>query len=297
MNYSKNLLKIIGGFILALASFAAVANAAGNGSLSFMAVPKSPAPGQEFTVIVTLDPGDNTANAFSGNITIASPVIAKKVLDGHSFTSLWIQNPSISSDGHSISFAGIVPGGISTPGELLRFIASAPSVGSGKISATDLEAYAQNASATPITIGAKPLSLNISGALSTSTVDLNDTVPPESFSVSISHDPNFANGAEFAAFTTHDKQSGVDHYEAAFSYLLSPSARDWQTVTSPYTIPGNGIGKLLWIKAVDGAGNEVIARAATPEYYRNLIILAIILLFLLCLALFLRRRFGSARSS
>lgn len=259
------------------------------GSLSIIPSVKKAAPGQEFTVTVRFDGGDSTVNAISGAVSLDRRLSVRALLDGHSMLPVWIERPAVSADG-SISFAGIVPGGVYGGGELFSFVAAASTTGAMTIGARDIQALAQGQDPKPISVKVMPATVSVSGAASSSAISLDDTVAPEPFTVSIGRDSRVFDGAPFAAFSAVDKQTGIAGYEASFTYLLRPGDGDWRPVQSPYRIPPEGNGKLVWIRALDAAGNATVARASGPGYNRNIAILAILIVILLCLAHFARQR-------
>ena len=266
------------------------------GSITIVSSVKTAAPGQEFSVDVKFDAGDSTVNAISGSITISPNLAVKSVLDGDSILPIWIEQPAVSADGREISFAGIVPGGFYGQGELFRLIAVSSASGAATLKPHDFEALAQGQTPTPIAVKLTPFSLKIIGPAASSTEAIIDAVPPEAFAVTVQSDRNAFDGAPFAVFSTTDKQSGIDRYEAAFSYFFAPGAADWQSAQSPYLIPAGDSAKILWVSAVDHAGNRRIARVILPGYYRDATILAIITALILCLGYYARQRMRSRRS-
>jgi hypothetical protein len=279
-----------------IASLPAISYAAG-GSVTVSSDQKSVAPGQEFTVTVKLDTGDATVNAVSGSISVEAGLSIRTLLDGDSVIPIWIERPALSSDGREISFAGIIPGGWDgTTGTLFSLIAAASSTGTVTLKPHDFEALAQGQTPQPIALALSSLSLKVIGQAVSSAVTIADAIPPDPFAVTIQSDPQVSSGALFAAFSASDKQSGIAGYEAAFTYIFKPGTADWQPAESPYLIPTGNSGKILWIAAIDHAGNRRIVRVVLPGYYRDAFILAILIAILLCLALFVLQRMRSRRS-
>ena len=69
---------------------------------------------------------------------------------------------------------------------------------------------------------------------------------------------SFARGKYFATFVTRDMQSGVS------GYFTRVDGGEWQPATSPYIVPSSPTPYLLFVKALDHAGNERIAQVLIP---------------------------------
>jgi hypothetical protein len=95
-----------------------------------------------------------------------------------------------------------------------------------------------------------------------------DTTAPERFDILLDVAGWTANTQPTANFSTTDATSGVDRYE------YSVDGSDWQTASSPLTLPGlsDGVHRLL-VRAVDRAGNgttesvEIFTDTTAPEEF------------------------------
>lgn len=145
-----------------------------------------------------------------------------------------------------------------------------------------------------------------------------DSIPPEPFVLELRHDKNIFNGAYYLTFSTVDKQTGVDHYEALelraneqagqkpdsyfWEKLLNKDreAPNWQLAKTPYVLNDQELLSVIKVKALDKAGNERVVEFV-PETYKNIkpdntskiivnVILLIIGLLLLILIFYLIKR-------
>src|SRR5207247_2300689 len=123
-----------------------------------------------------------------------------------------------------------------------------------------------------------------------------DTVPPEPFEPQISRNPNIFNGKYFLSFAAQDKGSGIDHYEvcedigyriqdlgkiiARFLNIKSYSLNScFVTAESPYQLQDQTLKSVIFVKAIDKAGNERIVKVNTKNalaWYENYFIWLII---------------------
>jgi len=98
-----------------------------------------------------------------------------------------------------------------------------------------------------------------------------DTAPPEEFEPQIGQDPTVFGGKYFLSFAAQDKTSGVDRYEVAETpRILSRFIKNekWKTAESPYLLEDQQLRSKISVKAIDKAGNEIIAEMV-PSYKIN----------------------------
>ena len=120
------------------------------------------------------------------------------------------------------------------------------------------------------------------------------------------------NNKYYVAWTTTDKQTGVDHYEIQESdlpdsatqkgwlnslvELFKPTPKEnWKIVTSPYVLEDQTLKKVIRIKAIDKAGNERTSEyfpklINTPDNSRYIVGFVVLLMVIICIAFLLRRR-------
>lgn len=81
-----------------------------------------------------------------------------------------------------------------------------------------------------------------------------DKNPPEPFEIVLAKDPLIFEGKYFIAFYTKDNESGIDHYE------VKEGKRPWKIAKSPYLLEDQTLKEPIFVKAVDKAKNERIAK-------------------------------------
>jgi hypothetical protein len=250
----------------------------------------------QFNAGVYIDTGDSSINAISGTINFSPGISVERIEEGSSLVSLWIESPKLSPDGRSITFSGIVPGGFHGSHELLNIVVSATASSKQSINASNMEIRANDASASLVPVTVKALNVNISSVVGTSTVSVNDTISPEPFTLAIGKDPSLFDNHPFVSFATQDKQSGIDHYEVAFSHFpVLSSQNKYSVATSPYEIAEKYNGDIVHIKAVDQAGNIRIEKIPTPGFYPRMILYSIIVVLIIwALSVFIRK-FGRSK--
>jgi len=91
-----------------------------------------------------------------------------------------------------------------------------------------------------------------------------DNTSPEAFEINLNKDPSLFEGKYFVIFSTNDKQSGVDHYETLEAdtrgYQRGTTQKAvWKKAESPYLLEDQSLQSIIKVKAVDKAGNEIIA--------------------------------------
>ncbi len=155
---------------------------------------------------VSLD--DGKGNAFS----ITDVVLADSVLQ------VWPRTPSLSADGHSVSFVGGVPAGINEPKALLfRLAVQTSKPGTIRVNTTAV-GYLSDGKGTAVafTNNSDTVSVAASGLTQVNAAaDLisKDNTPPALFEVLLGQDASIYNGMKFLTFATTDSGSGVDYYE------------------------------------------------------------------------------------
>jgi hypothetical protein len=102
-----------------------------------------------------------------------------------------------------------------------------------------------------------------------------DKIPPEDFKPEIVK----INNKYYLAFSTKDKNSGIDHYDVlekpqAKSLLKSIIAK-WVKTNSPYLLKNQSLSSNIEVRAVDKAGNERIVKLQDTyslPWYKNYLI-------------------------
>lgn len=245
-------------------------------------------PRDTFTADIRMDTGGECVNAIDGKITFDNKVL--KAVDfgrGQSLISLWIIPPKIDQSAGIISFSGGIPGGYcgriaGDPGltNILGKIVFAPVEGVTAPATThigmaeDSEILLNDGLGTKAEVEYKGTDVVIGTGTGTKNdwlADIRtDTVAPELFTIELDREPLAYEGKYFIAWSTTDKQSGIDHYEVLetdpwkfgfFESFLSGGEKKafWTRAESPYVLQDQNLRSKILVKAVDKIGNERIA--------------------------------------
>ncbi len=226
--------------------------------------------GQRMEVVVRLDTEGEIINAVEGTVELPSLVSVENIRDGNSLIAFWAERPHRATD-YSITFSGIIPGGWrGNNGELFSFIIETHGEGSKTITISKARTLLHDGEGTETTTKVAPLALRVS--VSTPLFDFvevaEDTEPPEQFIPQIAQDPNIFSGDRFLVFATQDKQSGIDHYEVleTRTYLEDEEMGVWEVAESPYRIKDQRLKNLVYVRAIDRAGNTRVAIFKLPLF-------------------------------
>jgi hypothetical protein len=193
------------------------------------------------------------------------------VNDGSSIINLWLEKPTPPSRAEElpynsstiVRFSGIIPGGFQgSSGKLFSLVFAPRAVGEIHVSfGSSTVAYLNGPDGQPARLQLADNSLVIqSEKLPVSGVAHPDLDTPEPFTPELVRHPQLYDNQWALVFATADKQSGISHYavwERSTSLWqgLFGSPR-WVTATSPYLLKDQQVCHLLYVKAVDRAGNE-----------------------------------------
>ena len=223
--------------------------------------------GEQFVVTAFMS-ADESLNAVEGRLVFPQDLLSvKEIRDGNSVINFWIEKPHEESNG-VIVFSGVTPGGFSgVNSRLFSVVFEAKREGITAISLEKVKALRNDGAGTeePLTflgvdIGIKP------GDSNTRKEVLEDTIPPEPFTPTITFDSSLFDNKWFLVFATQDKGSGIARYEVkefrfAFLSFLSP----WTRAESPHVLKDQKLKSRVVVKAIDNAGNERMAIIA-PRY-------------------------------
>ena len=216
---------------------------------------------QQFEVGVFLNTDGQEINAFEGMIEFPEEFLKlQEVRDGSTIASFWIERPQKDN----LFFSGIVPGGYTGDrGYLFSLIFTAQQTGEALISTKQERVLLHDGKGSPAEFRSSPLVLAITKeTLLPGYIAPKDAAPPESFTPSITHDPNVFDDQWFLVFATQDKTSGIDHYEArevrelfrVWKFVFGWG--DWIKAQSPYVLTDQELRSRVFVKAIDKAGNE-----------------------------------------
>jgi len=241
----------------------------------------------KFEVGIFLDTQADNINAIEGTIMFPSNSLEfQEVFTGNSNITFWVQQPALIAK-DSVSFSGMIPGGFTgTKGYLFSLIFKATKKGQVTINSNNEKIYLNDGQGSLVDIKEAPLMLDIvEKEGGQNFVPLYDPNPPELFEPQVSWDENIFEGKWFLAFVTQDKGSGIDHYEVmeggqfgSFASLFSK--KQWIVAESPYLLQDQSLESVIYVKAVDKAGNERIVKIK-PRYsllwYENYFVWIIII--------------------
>ncbi len=281
------------GFSLVLLSLFAVSCTSAFASRIFLesGTGENIAQGSELKINVYVDTGGETINTLEGKFSVPDGVSVREIFSGSSVSTFWVEKPSL-SDG-LVSFSGVVPGGITTSkGYIFSFIANAGKTGEKTFRFTDAKVYLNDGAGTVENAAKGNLTVKVVSEGEKKTVELYDSILPELFTPLLSTSSAIFGGKYFVSFETADKDSGIDHYEIQEIKSFSPDRALWLFASSPYELRDQELSSFIYVKAVDGRGNERIAKISPINgslVYQTVGIYAILLVFFALLATFIVR--------
>jgi hypothetical protein len=248
-------------------------------------------PGDTFLAHLRLNNEGECINTVEASISYPPELLeASTVSTGESILTLWVEEPTIDQEQGRITLAGGIPAGYcgrvqGDPGlsnRVATFVFRVPA------SARELEAPQQapitvadgsvllnDGSGTQASLSAKAVNLTISASTTNSvnewrTALQEDETPPNPFSVSVEQNSAVFDGNYYITFATTDKQSGLNYYQVkevpkpAEGEEPDREAGTWTRAQSPYELEHQRLDKVVYVRAVDHAGNTRIA-SVTPE--------------------------------
>lgn len=223
-----------------------------------------------FDLVVNV--GSSKLNAVEGTIVLPPDFVPQALYTGHSSILLWVTEPTFDQVEHTLSFAGITPGGFSGRQVLLTIEADkTPSIRGGSV-----VGYKNDGQGTSLQLEASLLETHL----------LEDLEAPEPFEVNISQSKEAFDGKHFLSFSAQDKNSGIHHYEFASTWFLNPSEGDWQKTLSPRVLSTQEMFKRVHVRAIDNRNNIRTVSTGGPYWYLTL---AFGLIIIGCFAQFLKR--------
>ena len=257
---------LIGGMLFAIPVFAA--------QVALVPSTQSLYEKQEFYIDILLDPQSESINTVAADIVLSDNIVYLGNNDYKSIIGEWVESPKISVDGHTLHFAGIVPGGfagyidpfnakIRKPGLLLRLFVKASGAGISNAVASNVHTYINDGLGTEVQSSSTVLALSVIKGVGVVQHQSLDTEPPFDFVPVLVHDAQSYEGKYTVTFSTKDADSGIDHYE------IKEGNSDWANVTSPYTLKNQTLEGQVLIKAIDRIGNTKIEQVPLPIQDRS----------------------------
>lgn len=215
--------------------------------------------GQEMEIVLYLDSEGEAINALEGTVQVPGLLSLETLRDGNTLISFWAERPEV-NENQEIVFAGVIPGGWQgNRGRIFSFIAQTESQGSGKFTLSNTQVLLHDGKGTQATLNTEPLTLNIDETIKLTpfVIDLEDREPPEPFTPLLAQDPDIFEGDYFLVFSAQDKASGIAMYEVQETKerLKDERGGNWRVAESPYRIVDQTLRSLVYIRAIDKAGN------------------------------------------
>lgn len=241
-------------------------------SVALMTEARAVTVGDVITIVVKLDPQGEPINGVDGSVRLSPGLMLERIEYGASPVSLWLTRPHEQRKG-VIEFAGIIPGGYLgnlsaqwtgyRPGELMTLYVRAVEAGTAEAvldSGTTLSLNDEQGTLVPF--ATSPLALVVqagaAGRIPDTALPTDDRIPPSPFEVRIIRDEALFSGAYAVAFSAEDEQSGVARFEIAESRnpLGDGTDLEWREAQSPVRLDDQLLTSGIYVKAIDGAGNE-----------------------------------------
>jgi len=226
--------------------------------------------GDTFINELRVDAQDECINTVKASLSFPQDLL--EVVDfsrGNSILAIWLEEAEISEEEGLISFTGGIPGGYcgvlpGDPGKsnllakiIFKVKAQGPETARVRF-LDDTQVLLNDGFGTPAELETQEGVFNILSGIPETTKKewqeelMKDDILPESFEVEVSQDPSIFNNKYFIAFSTVDKQTGVDYYQ------VKEGKRDWKTAENPYLLEDQSLTSIIKVRAVDKAGNERI---------------------------------------
>lgn len=232
-----------------------------------------------YTVEVSVDTGRESVNALEGEVILPQGTEVSDMALGDSAILMWIKEPEVMEG--RIQFAGITPGGFVGKYPLF-YIDIVDDLDVGTIGFGSVSAIRSDGSGDTVPVRLSATRRELS----------TDTEMPEPFAPVVSSSPDILDGRKFVAFLAQDNGAGIEYYEVASTWLMSPDVADWSREISPKVLTRAELFKKIYVKAIDGAGNYRVEVIHGPYWYATL---AFGLIIFVCVLLFLNRSFFSRR--
>jgi hypothetical protein len=264
----------------------------------FVTADAKPAVNELINFTVTLNV-EEKVNALAGTFFFDPKVFEFiSVNDNQSTIRLWIDNPSVRAPGE-IYFSGITPGGFSGKDiPILKITLKPIQATKTTVQISDVSLLLHDGKGTPLVTTENPLTILISTSTnSNSKIVTEDTEPPEVFTPVIA-ELGEANSPKVLIFETNDSGTGpVTFYVKEYRYRILSFFTPWVATTSPYLLKDQSEKSSVFVKAVDGAGNErLIEVRQVVDVLTVWIFIIMILTLVLILWLFWRWRLSRYNS-
>lgn len=260
--------------------------------------------GDSVTMSVRLDTDEEKEeciNAVDGVITYSESLSPVDVSVGDSIFSMWVEQPKIDKEKHTITFAGGIPNGYCgriqgdprLTNTIVKLIFRSPGfiVGgnpngssTAKVEfAPETTAYLNDGQGTKAQLAMYGAKMELGDKPGPVLKDdwrqeiLADNIPPEQFSIDLQKDEHTFGGKYYIVFNTTDKQTGIDQYQIMEEPVSRIKAFEWGRADAPwvvtklstYELKDQSLNSIIRVKATDKAGNEYVATLVPDEKMRG----------------------------
>lgn len=200
---------------------------------------------------------DVAVNAIEGKVIVPFETKIIDITEAESVVEFWVEKPKWNEEDRSIFFSGIIPGGFLGKAALFHFYTQGAADGI-IVDEKETRVFANDGLSTDEQVVALPkVLLTQDFALSGSV----DTGSPEILGLQKAKLPGENNDQSFVFFHVRDTGSGVASSQVAFADVKQDVASadlQWKNAENPIALTKEEENKYIYLKAVDGAGNERI---------------------------------------
>jgi len=232
-----------------------------------------PAEGQHyledvFVTEIKINSEGEEINTIKVDLTFSQELLdAVDFSKGNSILTLWPEGPSFSNQTGKIYFVGGIPSGYSGKDGLLgKIIFKAKKEGEATVQIEeDSQVLLNDGMGTPAKLNTRGAIFRVLAEKQEVPEDEwqklleKDKIPPDPFEIKIGKEATVFEGKYFIAFSTIDKQTGIDYYE------VKEGKRVWEKAESPHLLEDQSLRSKISVKAVDKAGNERISEYFPPK--------------------------------
>lgn len=249
---------------------------------------------RQLIFILRLATGNERENAWRGQINFdSSQLNLLAISDAHSLVSLWLERP-VEKPAGQINFSGITPGGFLDTGELLRLVFSQKdeSVVSVRPSPrlTNFEALLGDGSGRNAKVDISSSIISITDPASLTDLSSDRHAPELTWQFTRE---NLISAGWQLTTTAVDKQSGIRYLALAttsdyfsFGSLAELNSKiNWQPITGPLILSASELRHVMFLKAVDNAGNVKLIKLYPLRAYSFALLCIIIIGLILLLFL------------
>jgi hypothetical protein len=249
----------------------------------FDAEAREVAVGYEFQIDLFLNTEGENINALEGAVSFPREIMElAEIRDGNSIVNLWIERPGAGKnegggETKNVAFSGITPGGFSGErGLLFSVIFEAKKEGAVELALDDVRVLRNDGAGSLVETQTPSFEIKIvaqADARVSAPREKEDHERPEFFVPKIARDETLFNGRWFIAFVAQDKLSGMSRYEVRETRgRIQEVLKRWSVAESPHVLSDQELKSIIWVKAVDKAGNERIEKLPPQnplEWYEN----------------------------